>query len=81
MATINSSSFVGIHPHVVQLFVRLPEPRGCRVGTDMHVFQVIDPFFKRGGGDLVEFVYADEIIFGEHILGCAHSEYIAVSLA
>ena len=55
---------------VIDQFLASLAQAGClSVGTDGTGLQILNPLFKRSNGHFVEFVHADQIVFGEDALG------------
>ena len=64
---------VGIaHCHVEEFLSCFLQTRRGGVILYAGVFQIVEPFFYRGFGNLVEFIYADNVILREHILRRSH---------
>ena len=64
-----------IHHQVLQLLACFSQTGSLRVILDMAVLQVVHPLLKRCGGHLVEFVHADDEVFGEQFLGRLHANH------
>ena len=60
--------FLGGHAEILQPLAGLLQARNGSVRTDVFVLQVVHPFLQGGDGKLVELVYADDEILGEHVL-------------
>ena len=80
------------HCEALQLLLSLAESRSGGVVLDMPVLEVVEPFLKRRGGYLVEFVDTYDEVFGEHLrrgfhtygivfLGVYHERVVGVNAA
>ena len=72
------TSFGIAHRHVQQFVPCLLKSWGGGVILDAVVLQVVEPFLYRRGGNIVELIDADDIVFWEHVLRYGHSDFISL---
>ena len=66
--TRGTTDVSNVHRHVEKLLTGFLQAGGRGVVLDAVVLEVIEPSLYRGGGYVVKFVDANDVVFGEYVL-------------